>query len=200
MRIVSAKYEKHPNSTQAHISSIGEEHMRPIRVGVQMRPQHTTYTAFADAVRRSEELGVDTIWNWDHFFPLYGERDGSHFEGWTLLSAMAVLVKCQLDLPPDDHYFCRFSPFSLTREYGFRRRSFPRCRTSMQLSSDAWIVVVVVRCVDSCRCCHLGSASPSGTVISSIQSAGCPSPAASAAAGGVGAGAACWAALATCAR
>ena len=27
---------------------------------------------------------------WDHFFPLYGERDGAHFECWTLLSAMAV--------------------------------------------------------------------------------------------------------------
>lgn len=66
--------------------------MRRIRVGVQMRPQHTSYTAFADAVRKIEELGVDTIWNWDHFFPLYGDRYGSHFEGWTLLTAMAALT------------------------------------------------------------------------------------------------------------
>lgn len=66
--------------------------MPPIRVGVQMKPQHTSYADFADAVKRVEDLGVDTIWNWDHFFPLSGERDGLHFEGWTLLTAMAMLT------------------------------------------------------------------------------------------------------------
>ncbi|HEX9373192.1 MAG TPA: LLM class F420-dependent oxidoreductase [Roseiflexaceae bacterium] len=65
--------------------------MPRIRVGVQLHPQQTTYADFADAVRRAEDLGVDTIWNWDHFFPLYGEKDGPHFEGWTLLTAMATL-------------------------------------------------------------------------------------------------------------
>jgi len=57
-----------------------------------MRPQHTTYAAFASAVHEAEELGVDTIFNWDHFYPLFGERDGNHFEGWTLLTAMATLT------------------------------------------------------------------------------------------------------------
>jgi probable F420-dependent oxidoreductase len=66
--------------------------MARFRVGVQLRPQHTTYASFADAVRQAEDLGVDTIWNWDHFFPLFGERDGNHFEGWTLLTAMATLT------------------------------------------------------------------------------------------------------------
>jgi probable F420-dependent oxidoreductase len=66
--------------------------MSRIRAGVQLHPQQTTYAAFADAVRRAEDLGLDTIWNWDHFFPLYGDRDGPHFEGWTLLTAMAALT------------------------------------------------------------------------------------------------------------
>jgi probable F420-dependent oxidoreductase len=66
--------------------------MPRIRVGVQLHPQHTTYAAFADAVRQAEDVGVDTIWNWDHFFPLSGDRDGLHFEGWTLLTAMATLT------------------------------------------------------------------------------------------------------------
>ena len=66
--------------------------MSRIRIGVQMHPQQTSYAAFADAVKRIEELGADTIWNWDHFFPLYGERNGPHFEGWTLLTAMATLT------------------------------------------------------------------------------------------------------------
>ncbi|HSH83010.1 MAG TPA: LLM class F420-dependent oxidoreductase [Herpetosiphonaceae bacterium] len=66
--------------------------MTPIRIGVQLHPQHTTYDAFADAVRRVEDGGVDTIWNWDHFFPLRGDPEGNHFEGWTLLTAMAMLT------------------------------------------------------------------------------------------------------------
>lgn len=67
--------------------------MNKRRAGVQLHPQHTTYDSFAAAVRQVEALGVDTIWNWDHFFPLYGEEDGAHFEAWTLLTAMAMLTE-----------------------------------------------------------------------------------------------------------
>lgn len=63
------------------------------RVGVQLQPQHTTYESFATAVRKVEALGVDSIWNWDHFFPLFGEADGKHFEAWTMLAAMATLTE-----------------------------------------------------------------------------------------------------------
>ena len=66
--------------------------MTAYKVGVQLHPQQTTYAAYAEAVRRVEALGVDSIWNWDHFFPLYGEKDGNHFEGWTLLTAIATLT------------------------------------------------------------------------------------------------------------
>ena len=66
--------------------------MPRIRIGVQLHPQHTSYAAFADTVKRIEDLGADTIWNWDHFFPLSGPKDGPHFEGWTLLTAMATLT------------------------------------------------------------------------------------------------------------
>jgi probable F420-dependent oxidoreductase len=64
----------------------------PFRVGVQLHPQHTTYREYKDAVIRMEGLGVDTIWDWDHFFPLYGPPEGPHFEGWTLLAAMAEMT------------------------------------------------------------------------------------------------------------
>lgn len=66
--------------------------MTAYKVGVQLHPQQTTYAAYAEAVRRVEALGVDSIWNWDHFFPLYGEKNGNHFEGWTMLTAMATLT------------------------------------------------------------------------------------------------------------
>lgn len=61
-----------------------------MKVGVQLHPQHTTVDELRSAWKRADELDVDSIWTWDHFFPLWGPPDGGHFEGWTLLSAMAV--------------------------------------------------------------------------------------------------------------
>ncbi|HWS57193.1 MAG TPA: LLM class F420-dependent oxidoreductase [Actinotalea sp.] len=61
----------------------------PIRIGVQIQPQHADYHQIRDAVRRAEDVGVDVIFNWDHFFPLYGDPDGKHFECWTMLGAWA---------------------------------------------------------------------------------------------------------------
>ena len=61
----------------------------PIRIGVQLQPQHADYAQIRDAVRRAEDLGVDIIFNWDHFFPLSGDPDGKHFECWTMLGAWA---------------------------------------------------------------------------------------------------------------
>jgi probable F420-dependent oxidoreductase len=61
----------------------------PIRIGVQIQPQHAEYKQIRDTVARAEAAGVDVIFNWDHFFPLYGDRDGQHFECWTMLGAWA---------------------------------------------------------------------------------------------------------------
>src|SRR5918994_832652 len=62
---------------------------RPVRIGVQLQPQHGDYADLRRAVAAVEELGVDVAFNWDHFFPLYGEPDGKHFECWTMLGAWA---------------------------------------------------------------------------------------------------------------
>ena len=40
-------------------------------------------------MREAEDLGVDIVFNWDHFYPLYGDPDGAHFECWTMLGAWA---------------------------------------------------------------------------------------------------------------
>ena len=62
---------------------------RAIRIGVQIQPQHADYRQIRAAVAAAEEVGVDVVFNWDHFFPLYGEADGKHFECWTMLAAWA---------------------------------------------------------------------------------------------------------------
>lgn len=61
----------------------------PVRLGVQIEPQHVAYADIREAVLRLEEMGVDILFNWDHFFPLHGDPDGPHFEAWTMLAAWA---------------------------------------------------------------------------------------------------------------
>jgi probable F420-dependent oxidoreductase len=64
-----------------------------VRVGAQIQPQHAEYGRMRDTWLRVEEMGADTLFNWDHFYPLYGEPEGKHFECWTLLAAMAEVTE-----------------------------------------------------------------------------------------------------------
>lgn len=65
---------------------------RPVRLGIQVQPQHALYPKVRDTVRALDDLGVDILFNWDHFFPLSGDRDGLHFEAWTELGSWAELT------------------------------------------------------------------------------------------------------------
>ena len=64
--------------------------MPRFKVGVQLHPQATTTADLRAAWREADGLGVDSIWVWDHFFPLYADPDAAHFECYALLAAMAV--------------------------------------------------------------------------------------------------------------
>ena len=89
--------------------------MGRFRVGVQLRPQHTTMPELRRAWERIDALEVGgervaSLWTWDHYFPLSGDSDGAHFEGWTTLAAMAattnsatvgLMVACNAYRNPD---------------------------------------------------------------------------------------------------
>ncbi len=80
-------------------SEIEGDHVTDVRIAVQIHPQHAEYADIRRAAATAEELGVDVLYNWDHFFPLYGGEEysdaegakniGKHFECWTMLGAWA---------------------------------------------------------------------------------------------------------------
>ncbi len=67
--------------------------MTRIRVGTQIQQQHATYPQIRRAWEAVEASGADTLFNWDHFFPLSGDLDGMHHDNWTALGAMAEVTK-----------------------------------------------------------------------------------------------------------
>lgn len=63
-----------------------------VRIGVQLHPQHGDMAGLRRAAVEVEEMGADLLYTWDHFYPLYGNPRGPHFECWTLLAAWAAVT------------------------------------------------------------------------------------------------------------
>ena len=66
------------------------QHRATLKVGIQIQPQGVSVEEMRTAWRAADDMGVDSIWIWDHFYPLFGDMDATHFEAWTLLSTMAA--------------------------------------------------------------------------------------------------------------
>jgi probable F420-dependent oxidoreductase len=60
---------------------------------VHLGPRRSGFAELRDAWVRAEALGVDTIFNWDHFFPLWDNHEGPHFECWMQLGALAEVTR-----------------------------------------------------------------------------------------------------------
>jgi probable F420-dependent oxidoreductase len=61
-----------------------------MKIGVQLWPQATSVSEMRKAWKSADALGVDSIWTWDHFYPLAGDPEETHFECYSLLAAMAA--------------------------------------------------------------------------------------------------------------
>ena len=63
--------------------------MTDIRLGALCWNQYTDWPSFLEAGVRAERLGYDTLWTWDHLYPIIGDSHGPIFEGWLAITAWA---------------------------------------------------------------------------------------------------------------
>ncbi len=58
-------------------------------IGVFVFSHHTTYRVMRESWLRAEEMGFDTYYTHDHFYPYHGDPAGPNLECWTLMAAIA---------------------------------------------------------------------------------------------------------------
>jgi len=65
----------------------------PIRFGIQTGQQNVTWDDMVSLWQKADGWGYDSLWNFDHFYPIFTNPDGPCFEGWTTLAALAQATK-----------------------------------------------------------------------------------------------------------
>ena len=60
-----------------------------LRIGALCWNQYTEWPALLEAGRRADRLGYDSLWTWDHLYPIVGDASGPILEGWMTLAAWA---------------------------------------------------------------------------------------------------------------
>lgn len=60
-----------------------------VKLGANCWGQYTDWPALRDAGIRADRLGYDSLWTWDHLYPIVGDHTGPMFEGWLTLAAWA---------------------------------------------------------------------------------------------------------------
>src|ERR687893_2471387 len=64
-----------------------------IKLGALIWPQYTEWEPLERAAARADELGYDSLWTWDHLYPIVGDWRGPIFEGYLTLTGWAAVTK-----------------------------------------------------------------------------------------------------------
>ncbi|HWH23331.1 MAG TPA: LLM class flavin-dependent oxidoreductase [Candidatus Limnocylindria bacterium] len=60
-----------------------------VKLGALCWNQYTDWPAYLEAGVRADRLGFDSLWAWDHLYPIVGSHEGPIFEGYLTLAAWA---------------------------------------------------------------------------------------------------------------
>src|SRR3954471_16423872 len=64
-----------------------------IKIGALLWPQTNSWPALRDAAIRADEVGLDSLWTWDHLNAIVGPWEQPIMEGWTTLAALGAVTK-----------------------------------------------------------------------------------------------------------
>ena len=67
--------------------------MPTIRLGALCWNQYTDWPSLLEAGRRADRLGFDSLWTWDHLYPIVGSSDGPILEGYLVLTGWAMATE-----------------------------------------------------------------------------------------------------------
>ena len=65
----------------------------PLKLGANLWNQYTDWPAFLDGMLRAEDLGFDSLFTWDHVYPIVGTWEGPAIEAYTAMAAVASQTK-----------------------------------------------------------------------------------------------------------
>jgi alkanesulfonate monooxygenase SsuD/methylene tetrahydromethanopterin reductase-like flavin-dependent oxidoreductase (luciferase family) len=67
--------------------------MTELKFGALCWNQYTDWPSLLEAGKRADRLGYDSLWTWDHLFPIVGSDDGPMFEAWLTITAWAMATE-----------------------------------------------------------------------------------------------------------
>src|SRR5262249_22673794 len=73
----------------AHSDRGGDMATHRIRFGIQTGQQGIAWADMLELWQKADAWGYDSLWNFDHFYPIFVDPEGPCFEGWTTLAALA---------------------------------------------------------------------------------------------------------------
>ena len=65
----------------------------PLKLGVNLWNQYTDWPRFLEAMIEADELGYDSLFTWDHVYPIIGSWEGPALETYTGMAAVAAQTK-----------------------------------------------------------------------------------------------------------
>src|SRR5207253_584260 len=65
----------------------------PIRFGIQTGQQSLAWAELLALWQKADAWGYDSLWNFDHFYPIFVDPEGPCLESWTTLAALAQATR-----------------------------------------------------------------------------------------------------------
>lgn len=67
--------------------------MTDVKLGALCWNQYTDWPSLREAGMRADRLGFDTLWTWDHLYPIVGDHTGPMLEPYAVLAAWAEVTE-----------------------------------------------------------------------------------------------------------